>query len=127
MKVKRMKRLCDRLAAFIARRSAREDDDIEVISYGLQGILGTVMEFALIILSGKILGMLKETLVMSATFVTLRLMAGGVHFSTYNRCLVSSVLIFVFGGFGALGCPAARFRGTALSCIRQPVCSILHL
>ena len=99
MKVKRMKRLCDRLAAFIARRSAREDDDIEVISYGLQGILGTVMEFALIILSGKILGMLKETLVMSATFVTLRLMAGGGHFSTYNRCLVSSVLIFVFGGF----------------------------
>ena len=93
-----MKGLCDRLAAFIARRSARENANIEVISYGLQGILGTALEFALIILSGKILGMLKEILVMSAVFATLRLMAGGVHFSTYARCLVSSVLIFVFGG-----------------------------
>jgi accessory gene regulator B len=94
-----MKRICDRLAAFIARRSSKENADMEVISYGLQGILGTALEFALIILSGKILGMLKEILVMSAAFVTVRLMAGGVHFSTYNRCLVSSVLIFVFGGF----------------------------
>ncbi|HZX46735.1 MAG TPA: accessory gene regulator B family protein [Clostridia bacterium] len=94
-----MKRLCDRLAAFIARRSTSEDANIEVISYGLQGILGTAAEFALIILAGTALGMLKEMLVMSATFVTVRLMAGGVHFSTYNRCLVSSVLIFVFGGF----------------------------
>ncbi|HOC09857.1 MAG TPA: accessory gene regulator B family protein [Bacillota bacterium] len=98
MKVKSMKGLCDRLAAFIARRSARENANIEVISYGLQGILGTALEFALIILSGKILGMLKEILVMSAVFATLRLMAGGVHFSTYARCLVSSVLIFIFGG-----------------------------
>ena len=48
-----MKGLCDRLAAFIARRSARENANIEVISYGLQGILGTALEFALIILSGK--------------------------------------------------------------------------
>jgi accessory gene regulator B len=93
-----MKRICDRLAAFIARRSSKENADMEVISYGLQGILGTALEFALIILSGIILGMLKEILVMSAVFVTIRLMAGGVHFSTYARCLVSSVLIFVFGG-----------------------------
>lgn len=92
-----MKELCDRLAAFIARRNVKEDADIEVISYGLQGILGTALEFALIILSGIILGMLKEILVMSAAFVTVRLMAGGVHFSTYARCVVSSVLIFIFG------------------------------
>ena len=93
-----MKKLCDKLAGAIVRRGAREDADIEVISYGLQGILGTALEFALIILSGEILGMLKEILVMSAAFVTVRLMAGGVHFSTYARCLVSSVLIFIFGG-----------------------------
>ena len=93
-----MKNLCDRLAGLIVRQSTKEDADIEVISYGLQGVLGTAAEFALIILSGIILGMLKEILVMSAAFVLVRLMAGGVHFSTYNRCLVSSVLIFVSGG-----------------------------
>ncbi|NLO25955.1 MAG: accessory gene regulator B family protein [Clostridiales bacterium] len=93
-----MKNLCDRLAGLIVRESAREDADIEVISYGLQGILGTAAEVGLIILSGIVLGMLKEILVMSAAFVTVRLMAGGVHFSTYNRCLASSVLIFVSAG-----------------------------
>jgi accessory gene regulator B len=99
VKVRIMRNLCDRLAAAIARQSAREDADIEVISYGLQAVLGTTAELVLIIIAGMALGMLKELLVMSAAFMTVRLMAGGVHFSTYSRCLFSSVLIFISGGF----------------------------
>ncbi len=96
-----MRNICDRLAGAIVRRSAREDADLEVISYGLQGILGTALEFVFIIIAGVLLGILKEILVVSTVFVAIRLLAGGVHFSTYKRCLVSSVLMLVSGGFAA--------------------------
>ncbi len=105
-----MKRICDRLAGAIVRRSGHKDADTEVVSYGLQCALGTVVEFVFIIAAAALLGMIREVLVISAMFVAVRLVAGGVHFSTYTGCLVSSVLIIISGGFIAqftFGLPGA--------------------
>jgi accessory gene regulator B len=96
-----MKRVCDRLAGAIMRRGGREDAGLEVVSYGLQCALVTIFEFVSIIILAALLGMLKEILVILAVFVTIRHAAGGVHFSTFTRCLVSSVIYIISGGFTA--------------------------
>jgi len=104
-----MKRVCDRLAGAIMRRGGREDADLEVISYGLQCALVTMLEFVSIFILAALLGMIREILVIFAVFVTVRHAAGGVHFSTFTRCLVSSVIYIISGGFAALfiiGLPA---------------------
>jgi len=96
-----MKGISDRMAEVIVRQSGREEKYIEVISYGFQAVLGTAAEFLAIILIGFILGMFKEMLLLAAVFAVMRVMAGGVHFSTYPRCFISSAILFTFGGYTA--------------------------
>lgn len=96
-----MKGISDRMAEAIVQRSEREEEYIEVISYGLQVILGTIAEFISIIIIGFLLGLFKEMLVASTIFAAMRMVAGGVHFSTYLRCFSSSVLMFTLAGYTA--------------------------
>jgi accessory gene regulator B len=102
-----MKYISDRLASIIVRRSGRDDVYQEVIGYGLQAVLGTVAEFVSVIALGVVLGLLKEMLVISTVFAIIRVTAGGVHFSTYARCYVSTLCAFVSGGV------ISRFFSTA--------------
>ncbi len=109
-----MKGISDRMAEVIVRRSGRGQEYTEVISYGLQAVLGTIVEFISVVLIGLALGLFKEVVAVALVFSAMRMMAGGVHFSTYPRCYVSSVFMLSAAGYAAgylYTCP--RDAGTA--------------
>lgn len=96
-----MSGIINRMANYIVQRSGREEVYEEVISYGLQAVLGTLAEIAAVLLTGALLGIFKEILVVSSVFAAMRIVSGGVHFSTYIRCFVSSIVMFTLGGYAA--------------------------
>lgn len=94
-----MKRVSDRLAEAIVSRSGWDKRHIEVVSYGLQAVLGVMVKLLAVLFTGVLLGIFREMLTISCTFAAMRMAAGGVHLSTYSRCLISGLLLFTAGGY----------------------------
>ncbi|MBA1335064.1 MAG: hypothetical protein HPY66_0686 [Firmicutes bacterium] len=116
-----MKAISDRMARLIVKRSGREDVYAEVVSYGLQAVLGTLAEFAAVVLAGYLLGMLKEMVLMSVVFAAMRMVAGGVHLSTYPRCFISSVAMLTLGGCLSRAISKAAFPAGAVFLISASI------
>ncbi|MCF8023489.1 MAG: accessory gene regulator B family protein, partial [Clostridiales bacterium] len=63
-------------------------DRIEVFAYGLEIILGIIVQFLILIWLSLILNNFITTMVSLVAFASLRYFGGGVHLSTYYRCLI---------------------------------------
>lgn len=68
--------------------------------YGFQIIYGTINKALLILLLGLLLGVLKETIVITLSFALVRVYAGGLHYDSYTKCAYVSLGILI--GLGAL-------------------------
>jgi len=77
------------------------EEKTEIIAYGINYLLGTVLKLLLIFAISILLGISRPTIIMVAVFMSFRSVAGGQHMDTYIKCLVMSVLLFLLFGLAA--------------------------
>jgi len=68
--------------------------NIQVYYYGFQIIIGGINKFILLIISGLLLNILPQLLLVTISFVSLRIWTGGLHFDSYPKCSYISLLSF---------------------------------
>lgn len=74
--------------------SPRSQEENEVIRYGMELLLDSVIKLIVILLIGIILGKGFETLLVLSAFCGLRLQAGGIHAKTGLGCGFSMLLVW---------------------------------
>jgi accessory gene regulator B len=75
---------------------AENEDEKEVVIYGLEAILSNSVNLLVMIIIGCISHNLLETVIYLLCFCSIRVLAGGFHANTYLTCLLSSVCIYSF-------------------------------
>lgn len=73
-------------------------EDVEIWAYGLELLLNGTIKFMLIAGLAAFFGIFKSTMLSLITFAVFRHFGGGVHFSTYLRCLTFGVIKFLILG-----------------------------
>ncbi len=77
-------------------------DKIDIFRYGLEIILGGIVKFVSILIVSYILGVFQTTMICIISYIPLRHFGGGVHLSTYYRCLtVGHIMFILLGGIAA--------------------------
>lgn len=89
--------------------SSISDEELEVITYGLEGIYLTFTKFVVLILVSLILGILKEVILLSIFYNIIRFVAFGLHASKSIHCLIMSLIMFVGGTYFCLYVPLNAF------------------
>jgi accessory gene regulator B len=74
------------------------EDQIEVYSYGFQVLWGMVFKGLLLVGLSWLLGVLKEAIIITITFSSFRIIAGGYHMQSYLRCISISLFQFILSG-----------------------------
>lgn len=67
--------------------------------YGFQVIYGAINKGLLLILLGLLLNILPQLLIVTLSFVSLRIWIGGLHFDSYTKCAYFSLVIFLIMSF----------------------------
>lgn len=98
-----IKKLSHNIACYLSCELDYEDDKIEILSYGLQILLGTSFKVTSIMLVAYLLGIFRTTSIALISFVTFRRIIGGTHYDTYSKCfLASTVSIIILGMMGSV-------------------------
>jgi accessory gene regulator B len=71
------------------------EDQIEVYKYGVQVILGALVKGIILLILALLLEILVPVIFITITFSSLRIIAGGYHFQSYNKCAFISYVIFI--------------------------------
>lgn len=91
-----------------------EDEENQVIKYGMELLLETLLKIIFLILLGMLFGKAFETLIILSTFCGFRSQAGGKHARTNLGCTGCMVLIWKTSLFGYLN---FKISGLALGSI----------
>ena len=73
------------------------EDEIEVYHYGLELLIATILKVLGFLIIAIVLGFVKETIIFTLFFSSLRIQAGGYHASTPFKCFIGT-LILMFPG-----------------------------
>ena len=90
-----IERTAQRLTDTLLRNQNMSQVEKAKLEYGLSIVLGITIELALTLLVSAIFGtaIYRAMIMLSALF--LRFFTGGAHCSTFNRCLLFTILLFV--------------------------------
>jgi|GEM_PF-357329 len=80
---------------FNIKKIKTTEELISVYSLAFMFPVGAVFKGLLLVLLSLILGVFSPAIVVVLTFMSLRPMAGGYHFKTYNKCTVISLIQFI--------------------------------
>ena len=72
-------------------------EEIEIITYGLEGLYMTITKMVVIIGIALALGILKEVLMLLVCYNIIRSQAFGLHATKSIYCLISSLICFIGG------------------------------
>ena len=75
-----------------------DSDKIDIFRYGLEIILGGIVKFISVMMVSYVLGIFQTTMVCIISYILLRHFGGGVHLSTYYRCLTVGLIMFILLG-----------------------------
>lgn len=78
------------------------EEQIEIIEYGLESIYLTITKIVVIVLLSIVLNIFKETILMILFYNIIRLFAFGLHTKNSTACLFTSISLFIFGAFLAI-------------------------
>lgn len=84
-----------RLTELIAKELNLENSKLNIVSYGLEVIIGGLIKLIFFILVPWMLGVLREFLIAYISFAFLRIVAGGIHCSAFYRCLIVSLTSYL--------------------------------
>jgi len=71
------------------------EDQIEVYDYGFQVVWGFIVKGILLVSIALALGVAVPTLIIALTFASCRILFGGYHMQTYNKCITLSLTLFI--------------------------------
>jgi accessory gene regulator B len=83
-----------RLARYLAKELSLDEEKTDVLRFGAESVLSTLLAALAVVITAWLLGCLPETLVALGAYAVVRNFAGGAHCSTPWRCSASSALIF---------------------------------
>lgn len=84
-----------RLAGILCDNHIIKEEDKEIIVYGLDALLSTLINLVIILALGLALGLLGQTAVFLLSFAILRVFAGGYHAKTRIGCTASFLVIYL--------------------------------
>ncbi len=101
-----MNRVGNLFSAVLTEGGIIKKEEEAICSYGLELMLLAAVEFASILIIAAFVGNLFYTLLFFASFLPLRIYAGGYHADTRVRCYL--VLLLVYGIFSSVMCLSPR-------------------
>lgn len=72
-----------------------DDDQLEIIKYGLESIYITITKSIIIFFIAFLLGIMKELLIFMIFYNLIRMPSFGLHATKSSYCLISSTIIFI--------------------------------
>lgn len=81
--------------SFIKKYNNYNQEDIEKIKYGLEGIYLTLSKFIIVSLLAIFLGIIKEMLIFTIIYNILRIPSFGLHATKSWICLLSTTILFI--------------------------------
>ena len=73
-----------------------DDERYEICRYGINQLFSTILDFATILLIGFVFNMVLEGIIFTATYIPIRIYAGGYHAKTPQRCwLFSAIMLLI--------------------------------
>ncbi len=90
-----IKGLAQRIAITMGAQLQVDRNRVEIFAYGLEIILGALVQLTLLILLSLIMDVFITTMICMIAFASLRYFGGGVHLNTYYGCLTVSVFLLM--------------------------------
>ncbi|MCC5911715.1 MAG: accessory gene regulator B family protein [Clostridiaceae bacterium] len=98
-----VQKLSHNISSYLCGELNYSDEKKEVLSYGLQIILGASIKIITIITLAYIFNIFKTTIVASVAFIFFRRIIGGSHCDTFNKCYFLSIsLLLLLGLLGKI-------------------------
>lgn len=91
-------KISDNISIFVENHFNLNEKEKSYFNYGLQLILGLLVEAILILFISWVLNIFWPVVFASLSFLVMRPSAGGIHLPTYFLCLVVSILVFILIG-----------------------------
>ncbi|MGE5454774.1 MAG: accessory gene regulator ArgB-like protein, partial [Methylocystaceae bacterium] len=95
-----VKQISDYIGINLAKQLAYEQPQAEVLSYGMQIVIETTLEVAVLLFIAALLDIVVPTLIVFLVYAGIRTIGGGAHLSTFPRCLTVGCIMII--GFSAL-------------------------
>jgi len=86
-----------RMAGILCENNIIREEDKEIVAYGLDALLSTLINLVIILALGLLLGKIADTAVFLLAFATLRVFAGGYHAKTRIGCTATFLVIYLSG------------------------------
>lgn len=80
---------------FFLKHNAINEEKRKIYEFGLQVMIGNIIEFAITFIAAAILGMIPQTALYYAAFIPLRKCAGGYHAATRMQCFIISTVTWL--------------------------------
>lgn len=91
-------RLSSMIADFFVANG--ENSNYEIICYGIEITLSTILNIAIVIVCGIFSGMVFESILFFVTLASIRMFSGGFHADTYLKCnlilLLNTIVVLLF-------------------------------
>lgn len=91
-------KLAQRIAEYLSQELSLDNSRKEIITYGLEAVLGAIVKLFAFITIPLFLGVFPQTWVALATSAFFRFPTGGAHCTAFYRCLIGSLFTFIFLG-----------------------------
>lgn len=82
--------VCRKVAQHLSRRTKQEDQE-EVIAFGLELIFSELSKLVLLLIVGLILNIVIEVIVITLVFSIYRMLSGGIHLDSFLGCLLATL------------------------------------
>jgi accessory gene regulator B len=82
-------------ANLLGSQLALPDEDREVVAYGLELVFSSLINLAVALAAGLLLGITGEIIAVILVWLLIRQLAGGAHCSTMWRCMFTSNMIII--------------------------------
>lgn len=96
--IRLIKRFSIKIASFLKNQSESEKTDIEILAYGMEIAIRTIIKIFMTVILSLILQIFDTTFICILNFVIFRIIGGGAHLDTYLGCLSLSIIIFLIIG-----------------------------
>lgn len=94
-----IKRTSQLISESLGNELGYEQGQKNIVAFGLEVIIGAVIKIVIFFALAHSLGILSASLGVVFTYVGMRWVAGGVHLSTYLRCLVVSMTLILSAAY----------------------------
>lgn len=95
-----MNTIAKKIAGALGAQLKAERGQIDIFTYGLELLLGTIFQAALLVVLSLLLNIFTTTMVCFLAFASLRFVGGGAHLSSYLSCSLFGVSLLI--GLGEL-------------------------